>query len=228
MPVIKRELSSSNQGEAVIKPFRLPEGNQKKRKIGVLEMIPAAAVLAIMFIIPPPLEQFNTQLSKMLPFSRINEYLDEFTGREVQKPAMNIVLPSPFLVPPRRHSESTSAADTTRKAMDPAAMPQPAVSNQAPAVIDAASVFPVAGKNNAAEMQPTYHVIGGCFRSEENAAKFISEMQLKGLDARMIGKSPAGLYMVSLYHFDARPKAVRKLQEMSAENPSGAWIFPAE
>jgi hypothetical protein len=225
MPAIKRDQPVTGSESAVVRPFAIPARKTGKRRIGVLEMIPAAAVLAIMFITPPALDQFNTQLGKMLPFSRINEYIHEFTGsEEVRKPSMNIVLPSPFLIPPRSHSQSV--ADTTKKQMEPAAMPQPAVTTAPPAVHETSSVFPF-GTTQTNTIKE-YHVIGGCFKSLVNAENFISEMQSKGIEARMIGKAESGLFMVSLYHSDSRPEAVLKLVDLKTVRPDGAWIYPVK
>jgi hypothetical protein len=220
-PVVRRDENVTERKEAVVKPFKIPAQRTGKRGIGVLEMIPAAAVLAILFITPPALQQLNTQLSGMLPFSRINEYIHEFTGKsdDRPKPSLNIVLPSPFLIPPR-HLESKTSSDTGTVTATPAVGNQPQASPAAPEMVREN------GGKESAQAQG-YHVIGGCFKSEENALRFINEMKAKGADARMIGLSPAGLHMVSLYHTDSRSEADVKLKNVTDAGQK-SWIWSAE
>lgn len=70
-----------------------------------------------------------------------------------------------------------------------------------------------------------YYVIAGCFKIEENAGKLVEHLATRGLQAAIIGKSKAGLAMVSAGRFSSASEASEKLSEMKSLLPDGGWVY---
>lgn len=204
----------------------------------VLEMIPAAAILAILIMTPPVLKEFNSNLSSLLPFSRMNEYLETIKGNDREK--QHVVIPhiNPFEIPAARSTSKPVLNQTPVPISD--VPPESEVTKLPPPVkseTEIVNAVPEAGKetsNNsaisspvvvAAESANSYYVIGGCFRSEENAKKFVSEMKAKNMDAAIIGQNRSGLYMVSLYSSSSFNQATDVLPEIKSNVVQSAWVY---
>jgi hypothetical protein len=70
-----------------------------------------------------------------------------------------------------------------------------------------------------------YHVIGGVFRQEENAYRYIEALSDLGYDAKMAGTNRKGFFRVSYDRFMTWSQALSFLNEIKEnENPS-AWIL---
>jgi len=244
-PVIKRVITETKEVELpVIRNISSADTKQKKevRIFGwkVLEMIPAAAVLAILMMTPPVLDEFNSNLSTMLPFSRMNEYLETIKGTHPAKQQVVIPQINPFEIPPHSVTHSlpvtitpTPSAEATTVEPNPsttetAAAPIPAAS-PVTAAISAPAAIPAVPESTAVATlnldQRTYFVIGGCFRSEENANKFVAEMKGKGMEATVIGQNNAGLYMVSLFSSSNYNQTTDKLPEIKTNVVESAWVY---
>jgi dihydroneopterin aldolase len=247
-PVIKREEVVNIQEPAPLDNVRKLKPvstvpTTSKRKWRLLEVVPAAAVLTILFMVPPVLDEINSNLSTMLPFSRVNEYIREWRGEEVKfDPAkINYEYKSPFDIPPASETkQATQTTDTSVSIIEQVAPAIPetsmeftpaktvdvvvekpiavaettavAVNTPAPAVVAEAS----AGK--------TFHIIGGCFRSKENAEKFVADLKGKQVDASIIGQNNAGLYMVSIFTSQSFGQTTDALTEMKNTISPGAWV----
>lgn len=70
-----------------------------------------------------------------------------------------------------------------------------------------------------------YHIIGGCFRSEENASGLVSEIQATGGEAFLIGTNASGLHMVSLFQSDDLQEVQAALPRMKQEKNPSVWIY---
>jgi hypothetical protein len=71
----------------------------------------------------------------------------------------------------------------------------------------------------------TFHVIGGCFRSEENARKLVEEAELLGYDAALIGVNEKGLHVVSLFSSSDMSDVQTQLTEIRTNFEKGAWVM---
>jgi hypothetical protein len=71
----------------------------------------------------------------------------------------------------------------------------------------------------------TYFIIGGCFRIEENAEKFLQQSLADGFEASIIGKNDKGLTMVSLFSSSSAVKIDQELQTVREKDNAQAWIF---
>jgi len=73
-----------------------------------------------------------------------------------------------------------------------------------------------------------YFIIGGSFRSEENAVKFISQLQEQGYNGKDLGVFN-GLHRVAMKGFAHMQDAQNELNSLLAQNPqSGVWIHVNE
>lgn len=69
-----------------------------------------------------------------------------------------------------------------------------------------------------------YFIIGGSFKSEENANKYINQLKEQGYEGKNLGVFN-GLNRVAMVGFTTMPEAQKELNNMLAKNPScGVWI----
>jgi nucleoid DNA-binding protein len=70
-----------------------------------------------------------------------------------------------------------------------------------------------------------YFIIGGSFRSEDNAAKFVTQKQAEGFDAQNIGVIK-GLHYIALDSFPNLQEAKAAQEKIKDETPgSGVWVY---
>lgn len=243
-PQIKREQPLLRDEE----PKRIKPGKVAKRKIvpaeksrtwRIIEVIPAAAVLTFLFILPPVLSEFNNNLSTLLPFSRMNEYINEWKGVEPTQKTIKVEYKSPFEIPPARnpyHKLESQSPDVTPQVPDQADFSSdpalevtaeiPTISetvNQPEAAPDKTSVATVESVPDVESNK--YHVIGGCFKLKKNADKYVEELKAKGVDAAIIGQNEVGLYMVSLFSSNSFAQVTDALPEIKSNTIEGAWVY---
>jgi len=70
-----------------------------------------------------------------------------------------------------------------------------------------------------------YLIIGGAFKSKENAEKLLGQLKDKNLDARLAGQNKNGLYLVSAASCDNLDTATSKLTEVKSKGIESAWIL---
>ena len=240
-PLIKRtarEVSISVPAAAVESHVHDTERTVRtgKRKWKVLEMIPAAAALVVLFLAPPALQEFNTNLSTLLPFSRINEFVEEVKGERPDKAPVIIPYKNPFEIPPLRLQPAKKTPVVTEPASKSNVAPveKEKPTGESKGIIPAgtkaeeASVLPevrlIKNEFKSAENVSGYHIIGGCFRSEANAGKYADELKAKNINAVVIGKNSAGFYMVSIFSSSQLNAVNEKLAEMKSRVHQSAWI----
>ena len=85
-----------------------------------------------------------------------------------------------------------------------------ATSKQAP-VVSAPVTSSTGGK---------YHIIGGSFSVEANAANFVNQMIAKGLDAKLLGKIDK-MYIVSIGSYTSKREAITESKTIGVKG----WIF---
>lgn len=103
------------------------------------------------------------------------------------------------------------------------------------AITQSVSVTPVVqNPENAADFvaetvaQPVaelkYFIIGGSFRSEENATKYIAQLKEQGYEGKNLGIFK-GLHRVAMKGFPTMEEAQKELNSIRHQNPqSGVWI----
>jgi len=186
-------------------------------------MIPAAAVLAILYLTPPVLEEFNTNLSTLLPFSRMNEYLDEVKGLKEEKHQVVVPYINPFEIPPSPSVKAHLQPSVTEKSSTAS---KPEVKQEENTTISVPESTEVVTKVATTTIDnQNYFIIGGCFREKENAENFLAEMKSKGIEAVIIGQNNRGLYMVSLYTSPSFNQASDKLPDIKSNIVESAWVY---
>jgi len=82
--------------------------------------------------------------------------------------------------------------------------------------------------NTPTTEQLKYFIIGGSFRSEENANKFISQLKEQGYSGKNLGVFK-GLNRVAMVGFPTMEEAQKELNTLLYKNPqSGVWIHVSE
>jgi hypothetical protein len=78
---------------------------------------------------------------------------------------------------------------------------------------------------NPVILSPKYYVIGGCFISEENAARFLQELIGRGFEAERAGSNNRGQVRISYKSFPDRTAALSYLQIIKNEENPSAWLL---
>ncbi|MBL7924109.1 MAG: hypothetical protein JNL88_07920 [Bacteroidia bacterium] len=215
-PAIRREEGAK---------LRKVQGKTKEKKSWqawrLFELIPAAAVLALLVFNPNVVQKLNTGLAQILPLKEIYQQpqvnysgipQDSNPGTVLTEPVpqSDHVLPAPKEETPVSAAEelvATAAADSTR--VEPVAIAPEAVSSPIPAKASGNS----------------FHIVGGCFRVEENARKLVEDAELLGFEAKVIGQNEKGMYIVSLYSSGNMADVQAQLGEIKAGFEKNAWVL---
>ena len=227
-PVIQREEEEEEvkTPRTHIKPIRKVKTGQRKWRI--IEVVPAAAMLTFLLMVPPVLDKFNSNLSTLLPFSRINEFILDFKGESTNLHQVNINYQSPFEVPPV--SLSTVSGSITESAV----ITTPVVESNIESV--KVTETPVR-ESNPSESVPAsntvpadlsasaFHIVGGCFKKESNADRFIDELRGKGIDASKAGTNAGGLIVVSVFSSNNKQQILDALPEFRNSVDSSVWVM---
>lgn len=213
-PAIRRE----TEGARVRSIFGRKD---RKRSLKVVEILSAAAILAILLFNPRVIDRVNTGLAELLP-------LRDWTS--VTQPQTEPVDPLPAEMPVEDTNEFPVATSpdsihfpaTTEMQTLPAPADTTDVVTSAPVVHAASSSAPV---GSTAGLAHTYHVIAGCFRVEENAMRLVKTANDAGFSASVIGKNDRGLYVVSVFASADEGSAEQKLQEVRQSMEANAWMM---
>jgi cell division septation protein DedD len=226
-PVIKRQQQFE---EDHIKPLYPSSRKPRERRIfgwKVLEVIPAAAVLTFLLLVPPALENFNSNLGTMLPFSRINEYIRDIKGETVTAP-VKVVYHSPFETPPvKAPTAANTVTDQTAtvNAESAVAKEEPLKETAVTETTDVpVTVKPTVGTTEYNETGKNWHVIGGAFRFRRNAVKYAEQLKSKGVNAEVIGKYKGGMYLISIFKAASFSQAKDTLDEFRTAVSADAWV----
>ncbi len=207
----------------------------KKSGWRLLELIPAAAVLAFLAFSPSLIKNLNSSLSSIIPFgsfSSNNTISDSASANTINVAAAY----------PETKFEETAIIDsnqTSIKMSDTSITALSATVNNASenkAVDEIKTIEPtqpVSTKvvtNNKAESDQkivvgNYYVIGGCFKIYENAVKFQQEAFDHGFDAVIIGTNNKGLHMVSLFSSNSSGATIKEMAQIKVEFEKDAWMY---
>ena len=78
---------------------------------------------------------------------------------------------------------------------------------------------------NTISTDSNYYLVGGGFKNEENAEKFIVELKEKGIDGIMLGKK-GNLFLVGIASFETEKEAYNDLNRRTRENPGWElWVY---
>lgn len=78
--------------------------------------------------------------------------------------------------------------------------------------------------NNEIKLNTSYHLIGGCFGSKENAESLVNQMNNIGYSAKILDKNK-GLFRVSIGSFPKRKAAKQAKEKLKSEQKISSWIL---
>lgn len=245
-PVLKREVPvlAITEEEEEINTYETVEPSNREIRIfkwKVLEVIPAAAVLTLLLMVPPALDRFNTNMSSLLPFSRMNEYVDDLKGAHKERTPVVVEYKNPFEIPRAYQPQSTetvpdeiaSETPTELQSNDDVVEENPLAEINNNVVDKDATTSSDINISKAEENIPPasvesvagYHIIGGSFRSIENAQNYATQLKAQNIDAEVIGQNSSGLHLVSLFHSGNFEEAKSALSEIKSGSVATAWIY---
>lgn len=213
-PAIRREETA--------KVKKLVVRKEKKSRQGwrLMELIPAAAVLALLVFNPRIIQQLNTGLAEIIPVKEIFH----------QPEALYPVVTEDSILIERAMEEQLQEESTPLEVPSETAAPAAEVSEPAP--IDSTKVEEVVKEvatisetKNTKHSGATFYIVGGCFRIEENAIKLVEEANLLGYEASLLGKNENGLHVVSLYSSGNMNDIQQHLSEIQVGFEKGAWVL---
>jgi|GEM_PF-1828751 len=126
----------------------------------------------------------------------------------------------------------TLVADTM--ATDTAKVPEsstPVITEPAPVTVEKSvqksNTILKDNKASGSDIAPgeRFYVLAGCFRSEEGARKLNQQLIAKGYPSQVLGKTGAGLTMVSYSGYDTREQARQALEKIRTDGDAGAYII---
>ncbi len=216
-PAIRREET---------RKIKVADATKKQKKSGqvwrLFELIPAAAVLAILLFNPNVINKLNTGLAEIIPVHGL------FFDKSSSSPEMPVreELPPSEVPPATPAGDETSLSDIPQDTL----LIQEEEISLAPADSTKVEPQPVevaapAKTGDVADASATFHIIGGCFRIEENANKLVEEANLLGFEARVIGTNEKGLHVVSLFSSHDMNKVQEQLGEIKNSFEKGAWVL---
>lgn len=210
-PAIRRDTG------AKVKPIKVKGEKKSWQAWRLLELIPAAAVFALLVFNPKVIQTLNSNLAQILPLHEIYE------GPKVQYSGVDDTSVAPFENPPVVEDNVLPAiVDSTPEIVPVQEVELTPVDSThvAPVVKEVEAV--VENKDRSAQ---SFYVVGGCFRSEENAKNLVEEADLLGYDANIIGQNDQGLYIVSLYSSNKMSEVQTELSSIKMEFEKNAWVL---
>lgn len=215
-PAIRRDAAGS-------KVRKMGAGQKEKnpRQLWrLVELVPVAAILAILLFNPNIIERVNSGLAEIIPLKEI------YRGAEINYSGIKEDEPVGFPV-----DEKASLSDHV---LPPSVQEEPlenvstSTTNEIAAVdstaVEAVNPAPVV-KELADNTSGMLHIVGGCFKSEENARKLVEEADLLGFSASVIGKNDKGMFIVSLYSGTDRREVEKQLNEVKLTFVKSAWVL---
>lgn len=222
-PVIKRD----NIGKRIEKEFKdrgvVPA---EKKKTSIKRYVALALALPLIFaMIWIPLK---TDILKNINYSGFNP----FAKKEITK---NGGIENTKLNPPKVETIVTAPSNNINDTLKTtgnnltgtisqpitAAMVEPKIAPAAAAV--KADSTSVAVNNVITNLDLKFHLITGCFQIQDNANRFVIDLQNQNITASIIGKR-GGLYIVSSGDYATRKEAFRELKHLKKSQPD-AWLL---
>ncbi len=199
------------------------------KRLRIMEMIPAAAVLALLVMAPPMVDRFNAHMGSLVPFTRIDEVV---SGEHVVIPPMpqiEIMQPEPasemVVEPPLDTAVQTVVTDPEVETpiVDSTINPI-SISSAMPS---ASSSVLEKGSQEAsinASSKISYHVIVGSYKNRQNAKRMVKELSIAGVDAEIIRRRD-GNYLVTVFTAASEKAAENELPAFRTTIVASAWVF---
>lgn len=199
------------------------------RRLRIMEMIPAAAVLALLVMAPPLIDRFNEHLGSLVPFTRIDEVV---SGEQVVIPPM----PKVEIMQPENLSEMVvePTADTTIQSVVASPEVEPSSTDSTTQPISVSPVMSTSSSSvleNGSQEKITngsskinYHVIVGSYKNRQNAKRMVNELRVAGVEAEIIRRRD-GNYLVTVFTAESEKAAENELPTFRTTIVASAWVF---
>ncbi|MFM8950131.1 MAG: SPOR domain-containing protein, partial [Bacteroidota bacterium] len=199
------------------------------KRLRIMEMIPAAAVLALLVMAPPLIDRFNAHMGSLVPFTRIDEVV---SGEQVVIPPM----PQIEIMQPENASEVVvePTIDTVVQTLvtDPVVETPIVDSTTNPTLVSAgmlsasSSVLEKGSEESSsnASSKINYHVIVGSYKNRQNAKRMVKELRTAGIEAEIISRRD-GNYLVTVFTADSEKAAENELPAFRTTIVASAWVF---
>lgn len=198
-PSIRRDESRKNN----VRNIRDKKPKQRNRQSWrLLELVPAAAVLALLFFNPRVVNDLNTGLANINPFNGLSGYrhYEPIKPRAVKTytPVVSNANADTQIVSEITPADTTSVAEPS---------------------VNADTLY------NRVDLEGKYLVVGGCFREMDNAVRFKDQAIADGFTADITGTSPGGLHVVALYAGNDYQQALHELSLIRDKYVQTAWLM---
>jgi nucleoid DNA-binding protein len=245
-PAIRR-----NEKQTPIRKLAKQKNNKQESKMRwrLLELVPAAAVLALLFFNPKVIQTLNTSLGSIIPLEQTSSVKIENTKannpaakyeyfqKEIQPTVVDSAKLEEAAIINQQQIDATAKAmqEAFNRSVDEATdaiLAEEGNTSNTTETVSAPAVHTATSKPDeaivASKVETTtssFNVIGGCFSVEENANKYAAEANAIGLTASVIGKNEKGLWMVSLYSGASLQQTQEELKAIRSKFQSGAWLY---
>ena len=147
-----------------------------------------------------------------------------FERRKLKRLAVALpLLLAMALIPLKNNKEYLSKSDMGM--WETLLVSTPAASNPA---LDPSTAEYEAQLQASEKVKFNYYIIGGSFKSEENAHKYMAQLNAKGLKGQNLGVFK-GLHRIALQGYSSMEEAQKELNVLLHQNPqSGVWIAANE
>lgn len=195
----------------------------EKKKINVKRLVALAIAIPLVFgMIWIPLK---TDLLKDINYSSLNPFA--LKGVPTNSVLLNTTPDVPKVeevvsnsLPNLNDTIKHTALDLTNNVAQP--VTAALVENKIIEAIKADSTR-VAVNNESINLDFKFHLITGCFQIQENATRFVNDLQNQNITASIIGKRN-GLYIVSSGDYATRKEAYTQLKQLKISQPD-AWLL---
>ncbi len=206
LPIAEKE--KTEQEAAVI-----PIYNERKKERTYV----AAAVIAVLVVSAFFFNILEKQTN--MRFSSFNFFNRKEAAQYVYSPSRYKPLPTEVTSQP--FHTVVSDAPKTVMASAPVAVPTP-VTPKTAAV--STKTVPVTNNSITTVSNSKYLIIVGSFSIKENADNLIAEFSKQNLHLSIVGRNPAGLYMVGYGNFQTHDAAIAERENFSKKFGKDSWI----
>ncbi|MFM7903519.1 MAG: SPOR domain-containing protein, partial [Bacteroidota bacterium] len=215
---LSEELAQTGTNDPAVFEFGTTETEHFEKpvkRLRIMEMIPAAAVLALLVMAPPLIDRFNAHMGSLVPFTRIDEVV---SGEQVVIPPM----PQIEIMQPENASEVV--VEPTLDTAVQSVVTNPVV--ETPIVDSTTNPTPVSAgmlsasssvlekgseeSSSNASSKINYHVIVGSYKNRQNAKRMVKELRTAGIEAEIISRRD-GNYLVTVFTADSEKAAENEL-----------------
>jgi len=180
----------------------------ERKKINVKKYVALAIALPLVFgLVWIPLK---TDLLKNINYSDLNPFSSKEVVKPKAAPSVDTTKTVKIAIP---KDTTTAIAENTQPEPVTEALVEPVKADTTKVVVE-----------TAVDPANRFHLVAGCFQVEENAVKFVAQLQQQNISAAIIGQNNKGLYVVSCGDYNTRKEANNELENLRKLQPN-AWLY---